>query len=881
MSTGLQYKKLDLHVHTKASHDFNGEITPQDIVNKAIEKGLDAIAVTDHNTVGWVDEVKKAAEGTVLTVFPGIEISCVGGERGIHIIAIFDTDKDEKYLIGFLGALGISQKEYGKEDSLVNKDPSAIIEEVHKWHGLTILAHVNSSKGVTHDMKGGQRTRIIQHPLLLAVEATDFNKPIGERTIDFLNGNDPTYKRKLAVFQSSDNGVQGGNGHCLDSIGSRFSYFKLDKVNLEGLRQCFVHPEARIATELTEKKHNVIKSLHVIGDGFLKNQIFDYHEGLNSIIGGKGVGKSLAIELLRFGLCDTSNNDDLQKDHTSKLIKQFKEGGSVAIEYQLSNGTTYKIVRRIKQINEFEIKTETKCINLDTNEEYVGDIKEMFPILAYSQTEVIKISENRDAQLELIDKFVLDRNLILHKIKELSDALTQNDRHYSNALKAKNFLEECTLQINTIIEKIEAIDKALSNALFDDMKRAESKEKALNSHIESIENLIQRVNELRTEIDNVNDIQTEGIDAEIKTSSEIFNNTKGAIISALSSIIEKAKTNKVAAQEQLQQWLPLFVGIQTKYNLLVESLGGDKQKRERDRQYLEAEKSELDRKAQQYKKEADELESIKTQRVYLLDQLEVQHLSHYNLRKQKFEEITLLSNGRLKLALEHAKNRITYMNGLVEILKGGDNAVSVQLRKQLAEKISSRRLIDLILERDLTTIGNESGFTPGIVQKISEKLWSQEEFSEVLALQHNCFPEDIPQIQFQKGENIFDELSALSVGQKCTALLIIALLEGDHPVIIDQPEDALDVVSVWEDIAKNLIGRKNFRQFILTTHNSSVAVAADSDQYIILESNATEGKIAVKGAIDNDEVKASVISHLEGGREPYNLKRKKYNQDID
>ena len=38
MSLGLQFKKLDLHIHTKASHDFIGEIVPLDIVNKAIEK---------------------------------------------------------------------------------------------------------------------------------------------------------------------------------------------------------------------------------------------------------------------------------------------------------------------------------------------------------------------------------------------------------------------------------------------------------------------------------------------------------------------------------------------------------------------------------------------------------------------------------------------------------------------------------------------------------------------------------------------------------------------------------------------------------------------------------------------------------------------------
>jgi Fe-S cluster assembly ATPase SufC len=96
------------------------------------------------------------------------------------------------------------------------------------------------------------------------------------------------------------------------------------------------------------------------------------------------------------------------------------------------------------------------------------------------------------------------------------------------------------------------------------------------------------------------------------------------------------------------------------------------------------------------------------------------------------------------------------------------------------------------------------------------------------------------------------------------------------PVIIDQPEDALDVTSVWEDVAKKLRRGKNSRQFILTTHNSSVAVAADSDQFIILSAGATAGKIIASGAIDRPEVRDLVINHLEGGPEPYGLRAQKY-----
>ena len=57
---GLLFKKFDLHVHTPASDCFTDKkIKPEDIVNIAIKKGLDAIAITDHNSGEWIDEIKK------------------------------------------------------------------------------------------------------------------------------------------------------------------------------------------------------------------------------------------------------------------------------------------------------------------------------------------------------------------------------------------------------------------------------------------------------------------------------------------------------------------------------------------------------------------------------------------------------------------------------------------------------------------------------------------------------------------------------------------------------------------------------------------------------------------------------------------------------
>jgi len=95
-------------------------------------------------------------------------------------------------------------------------------------------------------------------------------------------------------------------------------------------------------------------------------------------------------------------------------------------------------------------------------------------------------------------------------------------------------------------------------------------------------------------------------------------------------------------------------------------------------------------------------------------------------------------------------------------------------------------------------------------------------------------------------------------------------------VIIDQPEDALDVPSIWLDICSKLRIDKHSRQFIFTTHNSSISVSSDSDLYVVLEADGVKGRVARSGSIDQQQIKNDVVDHLEGGYGSYDLKRKKY-----
>jgi ABC-type multidrug transport system ATPase subunit len=149
---------------------------------------------------------------------------------------------------------------------------------------------------------------------------------------------------------------------------------------------------------------------------------------------------------------------------------------------------------------------------------------------------------------------------------------------------------------------------------------------------------------------------------------------------------------------------------------------------------------------------------------------------------------------------------------------------------------------------------------------------------ELLALMYETAPQDVPEIKYEVG-GLKKPLAELSVGQKAAALLIVGLSDGRFPIIIDQPEDSLDLRSIWSDVCQTLRDSKDHRQFIFTTHNSSVAVASDSDKFTILEAGATQATVLHSGSINSEAVRKQVIAYLEGGPDTYEKKRAKYNLD--
>ncbi|MDD5506152.1 MAG: PHP domain-containing protein [Candidatus Omnitrophica bacterium] len=79
-------KYADLHVHTSES---DGTLTPKQLVKEALSRGLSAIAIVDHDTVGGIPEAMAAAQGEDLEIIPGIELTAQHENQEIHILAYF------------------------------------------------------------------------------------------------------------------------------------------------------------------------------------------------------------------------------------------------------------------------------------------------------------------------------------------------------------------------------------------------------------------------------------------------------------------------------------------------------------------------------------------------------------------------------------------------------------------------------------------------------------------------------------------------------------------------------------------------------------------------------------------------------------------------
>ena len=152
--------RAELHVHTVLSPCAGVEMIPPVIVDTALAKGINLIAITDHNVTANIGAVMEAARGTGLAVLPGMELQT---REEVHVLCLFDMlDQAETWQRRVDSRFGVLQNDiehFGEQfivdatGKFIRREPrllitnvdislEEVVEGVNALGGLVIPAHV-------------------------------------------------------------------------------------------------------------------------------------------------------------------------------------------------------------------------------------------------------------------------------------------------------------------------------------------------------------------------------------------------------------------------------------------------------------------------------------------------------------------------------------------------------------------------------------------------------------------------------------------------------------------------------------------------------------------------------------------------------------------
>jgi len=224
----------DLHIHSALSPCASDDMTPNNIVNMCVLKGLDIIAVTDHNSARNVEAIANLGERKGLLVVPGMEVQT---KEEVHVLCYFHTldhcyDFQAKWEDS-LPQIENRRESFGnqlildEDDELIGEYPYLLltssyfgVEDVFRLirdRGVAVFAHVDrpsfsvlSNLGFIPDIDG-----VVTLEISGAVSLQQF-------LMEY-----PTLG-KYRILQSSD-------AHYLGDIMERVNYLELTSPSVEAL----------------------------------------------------------------------------------------------------------------------------------------------------------------------------------------------------------------------------------------------------------------------------------------------------------------------------------------------------------------------------------------------------------------------------------------------------------------------------------------------------------------------------------------------------------------------------------------------------------------------------------------------------------------------
>lgn len=928
------------------------------------EAGLDLVALTDHNSIDGYRYLKpqfdliaqQARDQGLLmpAILPGVEFS-VGGERPMHFLAIFAAESKPEDLDGLIRYVFGERERFDKQKGTPRATGDSVgtfLQKFYKYchpdtgerklHFVLLPAHADTHKGVGRETGSNElavATGIWEemkgHLRQWAVSRSDWNgfetnhpfEKLPQAFQDLLlrwaaarRGEDwdaLTSAQKDRYRQSHNWAlVECSDPHRYEAIGSRFTWLKMEVPDVEGVRLALLDPESRLrrmADGPPGHAYPRMERLCIRRTDFFEDVQIDLNSCLNTLIGGRGSGKSTVIEYIRFVLDRVRPEDfpgrgldDLHAEVNSVLgLKKARDHGETPGTLLPDYALELDVVvaeRRYRICRSASANRVVRDPDLSTQEVVPLDVRTLLAPRILSQRQIARIARDPASQRSELDalldqdklrEFLDGRRALLERItqlqatrirlKERQKGLPARETELQKINDQLDFLEQSGGK--DIVSRFEAYrrEQVWLDAAFRELDNIAAELERQGQAAQRSALIVSQLPQKAVSEPWLGSV-AERLRAGIQGASE-----------ALQLKAEELRRLRTAIEaEQEQQWKPGFLESRGAYEKLRADLsehGVDFSEHERllqQRALLEKEISEL-------RSLGREIELLEAQILALRTELVRLQERRAELRSNQARVLEEL-DADVRLRVSAFRDRDDFASRREEWFAGaglreGDwdlivnyvfaesgsvperiNALVASLRTDIAwtqvlgqPLDPSNSALDRLLEADGAT--KMSGHFLRVLERAERiRLDDLERF----------LPEDLVEAQVRGADRTFKPIQTGSVGEKSTAILSLLLSAGNQPLVIDQPEDDLDNRYVYDVVVDLLRRRKFFRQIIIATHNANIPVNGDAELIVALGVKDRLGTVMVSGSIDRPEVKGQVTVIMEGSAEAFRLRRERY-----
>jgi ABC-type lipoprotein export system ATPase subunit len=622
------------------------------------------------------------------------------------------------------------------------------------------------------------------------------------------------------------------------------------------------------------QSHHRILSLAVTG-GFLDGTRLEFSDGLNCIIGGRGTGKTTALEFVRYilGMMPDASDGRPRSRAIEGHVRSNLGSGTIHLEVETRHGTRYRAERPWgDNVQVLDGDGEPIPVSLDRDLVFKADI--------YSQNEIEEIATNPRFQLSLIDKFAEEA------IREASTDIQKAKRAIEqSALELRN-LDHRVREIEDVVPEIEVVSKRLQEMQVvagedADLINTAHAHKALRTRE------TEMIADLRTAVMSASAGFRRFVDAVAESCAQSIG--EGVREGPNESLLEEVEAS---AQEFVEAFREMLPDIQQRCTSLITQLDDVTARLAADHARQEQQYRDIIARSAQEKERASERAKLQQRHLMLtkarheLDgllrkrkKLETAHRQmnarlselrdrRFQLRKQVAERLSTALAPTIRVIVTQAGDRSGYEALLKDLLKGSGLQYN-RIAARIVENLSPEELSRIVRKGDAGRLAEDGGIAADQAARIVGHLQTSDQIGKLETVDLD----DEPLIALKDGAD-FKNSADLSTGQRCTVVLPILLLESERPLLIDQPEDNLDNAFVYDTIVKSLLNAKGGRQLIFVTHNPNIPVLGEADRVFVFASDGRQGTITHRGTVE--DVKEQIEHLLEGGKEAFVLRMQKY-----